>query len=141
MINTHNLQTPKLDTGTAEIGMAPLVDVVFLLLIFFMVTTVFPENQGLEIDKPAAENTTRVSNENIVLKIDHNNALYFHNQQLVIADIKRLLHDEMQLHPEAAVIIHADKKSPTDTLITVIDTAKSVGVTKLGVATDDSHPH
>ena len=141
MINTHNLQTPKLDTGTAEIGMAPLVDVVFLLLIFFMVTTVFPENQGLEIDKPAAENTTRVSNENIVLKIDHNNALYFHNQQLVIADIKRLLHDEMQLHPEAAVIIHADKKSTTDTLITVIDTAKSVGVTKLGVATDDSHPH
>ncbi len=137
MNNMTTLQAPKLNTGNPEIGMAPLVDVVFLLLIFFMVTTVFPENKGLVIDKPAAQNTAKVASENIVIKIDSQGALYFRNQQVVLADIKRLLIDEAQLHPQAAVIIHADKKSTTETLIQVIDAAKSGGLTKIGVATDD----
>ena len=137
MNNMTALQTPKLNTGNPEIGMAPLVDVVFLLLIFFMVTTVFPENEGLVINKPAAQNTAKIASENIVIKIDSKGALYFRNQQVVLADIKRLLLDEIQLHPQAAVIIHADKKSTTETLIQVIDAAKSGGLTKIGVATDD----
>ncbi len=141
MNSLNKLQTPKLDTGTAEIGMAPLVDVVFLLLIFFMVTTVFPENEGLVIDKPGSENTTKVANENIVIKIDKQGTLYFRNKQVVLDDIKRLLIDEIQLHPQAAVIIHADKQSTTETLIKVIDTAKSGGATKVGVATDDIRNH
>ena len=134
----NKLQTPRLDTGTPEIGMTALVDVVFLLLIFFMVTTVFPENEGLVIDKPASENTAKVASESIVIKIDRNGDLYFKNSQVVITDIKRLLQDEIQLHPQAAVIIHADKLSTTEKLVAVIDSAKSAGVNKLGVATDDS---
>lgn len=134
---TSTLNTPTLNTGNPEIGMAPLVDVVFLLLIFFMVTTVFPENEGLVIDKPASENTAKVASESIVIKIDSHGALYFRNTSVVLDDIKRLLKDEIHIHPEAAVIIHADKKSTTDILIKVIDAAKSGGATRVGVATDD----
>ena len=143
MNNMTTLQAPKLNTGQTDIGMTVvnLVDVVFLLLMFFMVTTVFPENKGLVIDKPASQNTAKVASENIVIKIDSQGSLYFRNQQVVLADIKRLLLDEIQLHPHAAVIIHADKKSTTETLIQVIDAAKSGGLTKIGVATDDIRNH
>ena len=52
---TSPIKVPALKSGNPEIGMAPLIDVVFLLLIFFMVTTVFPENRGFIIEKPQSE--------------------------------------------------------------------------------------
>jgi len=128
---------PTLNTGSPEISMAPLVDIVFLLLIFFMVTTVFPENDGLLIEKPSAEYSGNLSNEPFIIKLDQHGTSYVKQQPVTTDDIKRLLHAELAIRPQTAVTVHADRRATTESLINIIDAAKAGGATQLGIATDE----
>jgi len=132
----NELDIPELKTGKPEISMAPLIDVVFLLLIFFMVTTVFPD-QGIIIEKPESEQASRLPNNHMVLKLDRHNKIYFNNASVTIEDIHRLLITEVKLNPDISVVIKADKDSNTGILIQLIDAAKTSGAKLLGIATDD----
>lgn len=133
----NTITFPSPNTGKPQITMAPLVDIVFLLLIFFMVTTVFPENDGILIEKPMSENTVRLADKKFVLKLDHRGQVYYKDQPVNSADIKRLVKREISLNPNMSVIVHADKRSTTEELIKAIDSAKSGGAKNLGIATDD----
>jgi len=128
---------PSVNTGKPEISMAPLVDIVFLLLIFFMVTTVFPDNDGLLIEKPSSENSAALNNENLIIKLDRQGIAYMEERPVTADDIKRLLEIELASKPQLAVTIHADRRTTTESLIDVIDAAKSGGARKLGIATDE----
>ena len=132
----NQLEIPELKTGKPEISMAPLIDVVFLLLIFFMVTTVFPD-QGIIIEKPESEQASRLPNNHMVLKLDQHNKIYFNNAAVTIKDIHRLLITEVKLNPDISIVIKADKDSNTGILIQLIDAAKTSGAKLLGIATDD----
>lgn len=132
-----DIELPVLQCGRPEITMAPLVDIVFLLLIFFMVTTVFPDNEGLVIEKPVSENTAPIDTSTIVVKLDREGHLMFRNRTVSVEDIRRLLREELVLKPDASVIVHADRRVMTGSLIEVIDAAKAGGAHKLGIATDE----
>ena len=130
------LETPKINTGKPEISMAPLIDVVFLLLIFFMVTTVFPD-QGIAIEKPESEQASRLPNNHLTLKLDRHNTIYFNNSKVTVNDLTRLLETEVKIDPDISVVIKADKDSSTGMLISLIDAAKISGAKLLGIATVD----
>ncbi|NOY62430.1 MAG: biopolymer transporter ExbD [Gammaproteobacteria bacterium] len=137
-MSTDNLcPMPAVHTGKPEISMAPLVDIVFLLLIFFMVTTVFPENDGLLIEKPSSENAAALNNEQLIIKLDRHGIAYMEEQPVTSDDIKRLLKDELAVKPQLAITIHADHRATTASLIDVLDAAKSAGAKQLGIATDE----
>lgn len=131
-----DLEIPRLNTGKPDISMAPLIDVVFLLLIFFMVTTVFPD-QGLVIEKPESEQRSRLPDNHLILKLDQQGRIFFKNTPVTIDDIQRLLETEVNLNPGVSVVIKADKRSTTGVLVQLIDAAKSSGARLLGIATDD----
>ena len=135
MVKIGELQMPELRSIMPEIGMAPLIDVIFLLLIFFMVTTVFPD-EGIIIDKPGAEQTSRLVDNKLLITIDHQGDVYYKKQLLTLDDIKRLIRDEVIINPDVAVIVNVDKRAVTERLVYVIDAAKSVGAEKIGIATD-----
>ena len=137
MSNIEPLQIPKANTGKPEITMAPLVDIVFLLLIFFMVTTIFPDNEGLVIEKPASENAAPLENSNIVLKLDQQGVVYFKNREVDLSELEQLLKTELASKPDSNVILHADRRSTTESLVQVIDISKASGATRLGIATDE----
>lgn len=120
-----------------EINMSPMIDVVFLLLIFFMVTTVFPENDGIIIEKPESENAVSMVDKNIIVKIDAEGIVYFQDKKLNISDLKRVLKSQLTMDNSIPVILNADKKTSTEALIKVIDAAKSSGAKQLGLATDE----
>lgn len=128
---------PVVNTGKPEISMAPLVDIVFLLLIFFMVTTVFPENDGLLIEKPDSENAAALDNEHLVIKIDQQGVAYIDKRPVTSDDITRLLKIALASKSKKAVTIHADRRATTESLIDVIDAAKAGGAKQLGIATDE----
>ena len=128
---------PTLNTGKPDINMAPLVDIVFLLLIFFMVTTVFPENDGLLIEKPRSESAAALSNEPIVIKLDRQGVAYMEDQPVTTDDIKRLLKVELAIKPQLAVTVQADHRATIESLIDIIDAAKAGGAKQLGIATDE----
>ncbi len=112
--------------------MAALVDVVFLLLIFFMVTTVFPENDGLAIEKPTSENAAPLPREPVIVLLDKDGNTHMDGHPVTGDDITRLL----QALPPGPVTIHADRRATTEALVGVIDAAKSGGATPIGIATD-----
>ncbi len=137
-MHTHDLcPMPAVNTGKPKISMAPLVDIVFLLLIFFMVTTVFPENDGLLIEKPSSENATALDSKHIIIKLDRQGIAYMNEHPVTVDDIKRLLKIELVSKPQLAVTIHADRRATTESLIDVVDAAKAGGATQLGIATDE----
>ncbi len=128
---------PEINMGKPEISMAPLVDVVFLLLIFFMVTTVFPENDGLLIEKPRSENAAALDSDHIIIKLDWQGIAYLDDMPVTTDDIKRLLEIEALNKPHLAVTVYADRRATTESLIDVIDAAKAGGARRLGIATDE----
>ena len=136
-VNGPMLNTIKPKTGKPEITMAPLVDIVFLLLIFFMVTTVFPDNDGLVIEKPRSENAATISKEHLVIKLDQQGIAYFKSHAVTTDDIKRLLRSEFTVNSTRSVTVHADRRATTESLINVIDAAKAAGAKQLGIATDE----
>ena len=128
---------PRINTGKPEISMAPLVDIVFLLLIFFMVTTVFPENDGLLIEKPDSENAAPLDSDHVIVMLDRQGIAYINERPVTMDDIKRILEIELTAKPQLAVTIHADRRVTTEVLVDVIDAAKAGGARKLGIATDE----
>jgi len=129
-------QAPS-NMGKPEISMAPLVDVVFLLLIFFMVTTVFPDNEGLTIEKPSAENSASMNDDPFTIQLDQFGISYIKNKKVTLDDIKRLVKTEVTTNPQLAVMVQADRRAQTESLINIIDAAKTAGATHLGIATDE----
>ena len=128
---------PVLNLGKPEISMAPLIDIVFLLLIFFMVTTVFPENDGLVIEKPTSENSAALLDEQIIITLDKYGDAYLKDHPVTTDDIKRVLRVELQSNSKLAVTVHADRRATTEALINIIDAAKAGGAKSLGIATDE----
>jgi biopolymer transport protein ExbD len=134
------VQLPSPHTGKPEIGMAALVDVVFLLLIFFMVTTVFPEHRGLAIEKPVAEHGASLDRDALEIALDQHGGLFFQSQPVTADQLLQQLRVRLQQRPDAVVLIRADRRATTQDLIRVIDISKNSGAGRVGIATDEKLP-
>ncbi|QBG48308.1 biopolymer transporter ExbD [Verrucomicrobia bacterium S94] len=117
-----------------EINISPLIDIVFILLIFFIVTTVFVDETGLEIEKPRAATQQDIERNSILIGIDPQGAVYYNSREVGIggvrAVVRRLLRQESM-----PVIIQADRRTPTDRTIAVLDEARSAGAQQVFVST------
>ncbi|MFV1983823.1 MAG: ExbD/TolR family protein, partial [Thiohalomonadales bacterium] len=120
LIQPYNLPKTK-----PEISLAPLIDIIFLMLIFFMVTTVFPENKGLVIEKPNSEHASSLKTESKIVKLSKEGKISHKNTIISFRDLKRLMKYEFETNPALSIIIQADKGSTTEDLIKVIDICKS----------------
>jgi len=116
--------------------MAPLIDVVFLLLIFFMVTTVFPENRGLVIKKPESKISEPLAMKKITFVVSHEGKIEFQNNEINVNDIERLVREQLNAAPDTAVLLQVDKRASTEIFIKVLDACKAGGVDQVGIATN-----
>ena len=121
----------------AEINLTPMLDVVFIMLIFFIVTASFVKESGLDVNRPDAPTAVKKENANILVAIGANNEIWINRRRIdpraVRANIERM-HAE---NPEGAVIIQADKKAFTETLVTVMDSARQAGVYNVAIAANE----
>ena len=129
------LNIPELKSGKPEIGMAPLIDVVFLLLIFFMVTTVFPENRGFVIEKPESEHSEQLKLKKISFTIKRSGEILFQNNSVTTSDVKRLVEEQLITAPDTAILLQVDRRATTENLIQVMDACKLAGANRVGIAT------
>ena len=120
----------------AEINITPMLDVVFIMLIFFIVTASFVKEAGLEVNRPDAPTAVKKENANILVAIGASNEIWINRRRIdpraVRANIERM-HAE---NPEGAVIIQADKKAFTETLVLVMDSARQAGVFNVSIAAE-----
>jgi len=121
---------------TADIDMTPMLDIVFIMLIFFIVTTSFVKESGIDVNRPTAETATRKENANIIIGIKANGNVWIDKH---LTDIRAVRANIARLHAEnplGAVIIAADKESKTKVLIQVMDQVRLAGVMNASIATD-----
>ncbi len=130
------IKPPRLQAGKPEITMAPLIDVVFLLLIFFMVTTVFPENRGLVIEKPESKISEPLALKKITFFVSDKGEIEFQQRKISVQDIERLVREQLAAAPDTAVLLQVDKNATTQVFIRVLDAVKAGGVKQVGIATN-----
>jgi biopolymer transport protein ExbD len=120
----------------SEVNLTPMLDVVFIMLIFFIVTASFVKESGIEISRPGASTAVRKEKGNILIAISADNQIWMNRRQVdpraLRANIERM-HAE---NPQGAVIIQADKEAKTGLLVKVMDAARSAGVKSVSLAAD-----
>ena len=130
-------QAPGGEEDENEINLTPMLDVVFIMLIFFIVTASFIKESGIDVNKPDAPTAEKKEDANILIAISANNEIWIDRRQVdpraVRANIERL-HAE---NPKGSVVIQADEKSFNETLVTVMDAARQAGVYNVSIAAND----
>ena len=121
----------------AEINLTPMLDVVFIMLIFFIVTASFVKESGLDVNRPDAPTAVKKENANILVAIGSNNEIWINRRRIdpraVRANIERM-HAE---NPKGSVVIQADKKSTNEMLVVVMDAARQAGVYNVSIAANN----
>ncbi|MCG7945605.1 MAG: biopolymer transporter ExbD [Candidatus Thiodiazotropha taylori] len=122
------------ESGELAINLTPLIDMVFILLIFFMVTSSFVKETGVEVDRPSAATATMKQQAAILIGVTHKGEVWIDKRRVdvraVRANVERL-HAE---NPEGAVVIMADREAPTGVVIRVLDQSRLAGVESVSIA-------
>ncbi len=120
----------------SEVNLTPMLDVVFIMLIFFIVTASFVKEAGIDVTRPPAATATRKERGNILIAITENDQIWMDRRQVdpraLRANIERL-HAE---NPQGSVVIQADKNSKNGLLVLVMDAARLAGVSNVALAAE-----
>ena len=120
--------------------MAPLIDVVFLLLIFFMVATIFPNEQGLTIERPIAASAESLDGRELLFTIDRQGTIFHHGKKVVPASVTKLVKEHLAAKPDSQVLLEVDRHAATGSLIRLMDACKQGGAQRLGIVTEEQRP-
>ncbi|WP_221799109.1 ExbD/TolR family protein [Oceanobacter mangrovi] len=127
--------TPQAEEG--EIDITPMLDVVFIMLIFFIVTASFVKETGIEVNRPDASTSSAKPRANILIAISDTNEIWIDKRRVdesqVRANIERM-HAE---NPQGTVVIQADQEARTKTLVAVMDAARAAGVYDVSLSTQE----
>lgn len=121
-----------------EVNITPLIDIVFLLLIFFMVSTTFKQEFEVGIDLPQASSESKVSEKLLQITIDKNGNYYVNSEKLVntqTAILKQALKKTAKGNLKIPVVISADASTPHQSVIKAMDAARQLGFSRLTFAT------
>ncbi|MYE51914.1 MAG: biopolymer transporter ExbD [Gammaproteobacteria bacterium] len=121
----------------SPIDLTPMLDVVFIMLIFFIVTSTFVKESGVDVTRPNAETAAPTDASSIQVGISANNQIWIEKRQVDKRAVRANIERGLAESPGAAVIIIADALSNTETLIDVLDQARLAGATSVSVAADE----
>ena len=124
----------------AEINITPMLDIVFIMLIFFIVTTSFVKEKGLEVSRPSNSPPKQIEQKKgpIVVKIDGSSNITIQGRILEPKAVQANLERQKAEKPDSSLIIASHPDAETDALITVLDAAKAVNIASVSVATTNS---
>jgi len=119
----------------AEINITPMLDIVFIMLIFFIVTTSFVKEVGLDVNRPSnAPVMEQKISEVIAIRIDENGTISVQNREVDIRAVRANLESELATKPEASVVVISDRNADAGILVKVIDQARVAGAEKVSLA-------
>ena len=123
------------EEDATEINLSPMIDCIFILLIFFIVTTVFVEEQGMQVNKPDAAAAAKTeASENVVLEITSQNKVLIDDKEIAVSDIPARVKAGL-LEPDTPVVIRAHEAASHGAFVSVWDAAKRGGAKMLSFST------
>ena len=125
-------------TEEVEINITPMLDIVFIMLIFFIVTTSFTRETGAVILKPQAEHAIALSNGTILIAVRPDDNIWMANRQVELRELRQMIERAKAENPEGSVVIVADKGSRIGTVVRVMDQVKLAGVEGVSISAEKS---
>ena len=121
----------------AEINMTPMLDVVFIMLIFFIVTASFVKESGIDVSRPDAATATVKERGNILIAITDSNQIWIDRRQVDVRSVRANIERLHAENPQGAVVIQADRNSKNGMLVQVMDAARQAGVFNVSIAANE----
>lgn len=121
----------------SNIDITPMLDVVFIMLIFFIVTATFVKESGIDVNSPDAATAVKKKKANILVAINEKNEIWIDKREVDIRSVRPSIERLHAENPQGSVVIQADKKSYTETLVQVMDAARSAGVYNIAIAAQE----
>ncbi|MFP4131197.1 ExbD/TolR family protein [Thiohalospira sp.] len=125
------------EEANESIDISPLIDMVFILLIFFMVSTTFVQDMDLDINRPEAESAEESSNETTRIYVDTEGAVYFDGDPVRMWALQGRVRDALAGSSDDTILVVTDDDVPSGRLVEVVDQARLAGASDVGVATKD----
>jgi biopolymer transport protein ExbD len=123
-------------TEEPEINITPMLDVVFIMLIFFIVTASFTRETGALIDKPVADEAVALEAGTILIGIRPNDDIWMAKHQVELRDVRQMVERARAENPEGNVVILADKGSRIGTVAQVMDQVRLAGVEGIALSAE-----
>lgn len=130
MIRLHTQE----DGGSAAINLTPLIDMVFILLIFFAVNSTFVRFPGVEVDQPVARSAVVRQSSTILIAVTDNGEIWIDRNQVDIRRLRGVIERMFVETPDASVVVLSDQNSRTGTVVEVIDQARLAGAENVALA-------
>ncbi|NOJ06127.1 biopolymer transporter ExbD [Vibrio splendidus] len=121
-----------------QVDLTPLIDVVFILLIFFILSANFQKESTIEVDRPSASSSTLKSESKILtVSVDRDQNIWFNGQNINLSQLQLQVKAQLTNSQTINAIVNADRSLDTGTLISIIDTLRLSGITNVAIATQD----
>lgn len=122
------------ETDGNDIDITPMLDIVFIMLIFFIVTTSFVKESGVEVNRPSAQTAEDKKGNNILVAIRANGEIWIDRRAIDVRAIRANIERLKAENAEGAVIIQADEFSPTGLLVKVMDQIRLAGMSNISIS-------
>jgi len=132
MINVRN--TIRGGNDNVDVNMSPLIDMVFLLLIFFVVTTSFVKESGIEVSRSTASTAEVKEKASVMIGVSDGGEVYMEGKRVDVRSVRGLVERALAEDPEAGVVVVADKGSETGDVVKVMDQCRLAGAASVSLA-------
>jgi len=117
-----------------EITIAPLIDMVFILLIFFLVTTSFVRETGVEVQKPRASSAQSLKKTSLLVAVTREGTIHMEGHRVGLATVRALVRRQLSVNPDTPVVIVADTAAQMGAVVSVMDECKLAGAKNVSIA-------
>ena len=118
----------------ADINLTPMLDIVFIMLIFFVVATSFVKESGIEVNRPTAQTAERREHGNILIAISPNGEIWIDKRPVDVRAVRAVVERLVAENPEGGVIIQGDREAQVGLLVKVMDQVRKAGVANVSIA-------
>lgn len=118
-----------------EINMTPMLDIVFIMLIFFIVTAVFVKQAGVEVDKPAALTAQDVRRISILIAVTESGEVWINKRAVDVRDVSAVVEKLHRENPKGRIVIQADRDSTSGLVVDIMDQLSDLGVSGVAIST------
>ncbi|MFP4522452.1 MAG: ExbD/TolR family protein [Fibrobacterota bacterium] len=124
------------ESDDAEVNMSPLIDMVFILLIFFIITTNFTRQTGVDVSKPKAQSAVSQGKKTTLVGITREGSLHIYGRQVSLKQLEIIISQEIKKKPDMSVVIIADQEAVISRAVEVMDRCTMAGASKVSIAAD-----
>ena len=132
----RNVMQAGSDDEAEEINLTPMLDVVFIMLIFFIVTASFIKEAGIDVTRPAAKTATKQQSASILIAVSANNEIWIDRKRVKPQGVRPAIDKLLAENPEGEVVIQADRESHAEPVLVVMEAARAAGVNNIAVSAE-----